>query len=130
MATASSPGRRSKKRFDAWMLAGVGVYLHGFVPAAAFLPPPDGFFRLLQTLIRAAGHAHGLHSAVVAGLGPAIARVGLDQPVVQPFGGAPAGLGVLPEMDRAVEGLRMLQAPGGNFVGIDPDLAVVDPGLP
>ena len=65
---------------------------------------------------------------MVARLGEAVACITLDQGVVRLLGSAVTGVGVLPEVDRAVEGLRMLQAPGGHLVGIDPDLAIVDPG--
>ncbi len=44
-----------KKRFDAWMLAGVAVYLLSFVLVAALVPPAGESFTPLQTLIRATG---------------------------------------------------------------------------
>lgn len=44
-----------KKRFDAWMLAGIGIFLLSFVLASAALPPPGESFTPLQTLIRASG---------------------------------------------------------------------------
>lgn len=44
-----------KKRFDAWMLAGVGVYLLSFIGVSAAVPPAGESFTPLQTLIRATG---------------------------------------------------------------------------
>jgi nitrite reductase/ring-hydroxylating ferredoxin subunit/DMSO/TMAO reductase YedYZ heme-binding membrane subunit len=44
-----------KKRFDAWMLAGVAVYLLSFVLVASLIPPAGESFTPLQTLIRATG---------------------------------------------------------------------------
>ena len=44
-----------KKRFDAWMLAGVGVYLLSFMLVASLVPPAGESFTPLQTLLRATG---------------------------------------------------------------------------
>jgi methionine sulfoxide reductase heme-binding subunit len=44
-----------KKRFDAWMLAGVAVFLLSFVLVASLVPPTGESFTPFQILIRATG---------------------------------------------------------------------------
>lgn len=44
-----------KRRFDAWMLGGVGVYLISFVLVSAWVPPAGEGFTPVQILIRATG---------------------------------------------------------------------------
>ena len=75
-----------------------------------------------------ARHAHRVHHAMVAGLGKAVARIALNQRVVRLFRRAVAGVGIGTQVAVAVEGLRVGQRPGADLVGVDPHLAVVDPG--
>lgn len=73
------------------------------------------------------GHAHGYDDPVMAGLAKPVAGVALDQPVERFFLGAVAGIGVKPQISLPVEGLRVVGGPGGDFVRIDPNLALVPP---
>jgi DMSO/TMAO reductase YedYZ heme-binding membrane subunit/nitrite reductase/ring-hydroxylating ferredoxin subunit len=59
-----------KKRFDAWMLAGVAVYLLSFVLMASLAPPAGESFTPLQTLIRATGTLAFLLLTVLLCIGP------------------------------------------------------------
>ena len=73
-------------------------------------------------------HAHRIHCAMVAGLGQAIARVLLDQPVIGFLGSTMCGIGIKPEIGIAVERLRVFQRPFGNLVFIDKNIIAVNPG--
>ncbi len=59
-----------KKRFDAWMTAGVGVYLASFVLVATLLPRAGESFTPVQTLIRATGTLAFLLLTFVLCIGP------------------------------------------------------------
>ena len=59
-----------KKRFDAWMLAGVGVYLLSFVLVASVVPPAGESFTPVQTLIRATGSLAFLLLTFLLCIGP------------------------------------------------------------
>jgi methionine sulfoxide reductase heme-binding subunit len=59
-----------KKRFDLWMLAGVGVYLLSFMLVATLLPPAGESFAPVQTVIRATGTLAFLLLTFVLCIGP------------------------------------------------------------
>ena len=59
-----------KKRFDAWMGAGVGVYLVSFVLGTMLAPPAGESFTLVQTLIRATGTLAFLLLSFLLCIGP------------------------------------------------------------
>ena len=70
-----------KKRFDAWMLAGMGVYLAAFVIGSSVLLPVDESFTPLQILIRATGTLAFLMLSFLLCIGP-LARL---TPRCKPF---------------------------------------------
>jgi nitrite reductase/ring-hydroxylating ferredoxin subunit/DMSO/TMAO reductase YedYZ heme-binding membrane subunit len=59
-----------KKRFDAWMLAGMGVYLAAFVIGSTVLLPPGQSFTPVQILIRASGTLAFLMLTFLLCIGP------------------------------------------------------------
>ncbi len=59
-----------KKRFDLWMLAGIGLYLGVFIGASAFAQPPGEAFTPVQILIRATGTLAFLLLTFVLCIGP------------------------------------------------------------
>lgn len=59
-----------KKRFDAWMLAGIGVYLAAFVIGSAFASPEGENFTPVQILIRATGTLSFLMLTFLLLIGP------------------------------------------------------------
>jgi nitrite reductase/ring-hydroxylating ferredoxin subunit/DMSO/TMAO reductase YedYZ heme-binding membrane subunit len=59
-----------KKRFDAWMAAGVGVYLVSFVLGAMLVPPAGESFTPVQTLIGATGTLAFLLLSFLLCIGP------------------------------------------------------------
>ena len=70
-----------KRRFDAWMLAGMAAYLLAFVlGSSAFLPPHESFTPV-QTLIRATGSLAFLQLSFLLCIGP-LARL---SPRFKPF---------------------------------------------
>ena len=70
-----------KKRFDAWMLAGIAVYLGAFALGSSVLLPPDQSFTPLQVLIRATGSLAFLQLCFLLCIGP-LARL---TPRFKPF---------------------------------------------
>ena len=59
-----------KKRFDAWMLAGVGVYLAVFVAVSSFAVPSGESFTPIQVLMRATGTLAFLLLTFILCIGP------------------------------------------------------------
>ena len=59
-----------KKRFDTWMLAGMGVYLVAFVVGSSVVLPADERFTPLQILIRATGTLAFLMLSFLLCIGP------------------------------------------------------------
>ena len=59
-----------KKRFDAWMIAGIGAYLAGFVIGAWLTPPAGESFTPVQILIRATGTLAFLQLTFLLCIGP------------------------------------------------------------
>ena len=70
-----------KRRFDAWMLAGMAVYLLAFVLGSSLMVPPEESFTPVQTLIRATGSLAFLQLSFLLCLGP-LARL---TPRFKPF---------------------------------------------
>lgn len=59
-----------KRRFDAWMLAGMGVYLAAFFIGATLAPPTGESFTAMQTLIGATGTLAFLQLSFLLCIGP------------------------------------------------------------
>jgi len=70
-----------KKRFDAWMLAGMGVYLMAFIAGSTVLLPADESFTPVQILLRATGTLAFLQLSFLLCIGP-LARL---TPRFKPF---------------------------------------------
>lgn len=70
-----------KKRFDAWLLAGIGVYLLAFVAGSTLLLPASESFTPVQILIRATGTLAFLQLSFLLCIGP-LARL---TPRFKPF---------------------------------------------
>lgn len=70
-----------KKRFDAWMLAGIALYLVGFVAVSSVAPPAGESFTPIQILIRATGTLAFLMLTFILCIGP-LARL---TPRFKPF---------------------------------------------
>ena len=59
-----------KRRFDAWMLAGIAVYLVAFALGSSLWVPPDESFTPVQVLIRATGSLAFLMLSLLLCIGP------------------------------------------------------------
>jgi sulfoxide reductase heme-binding subunit YedZ len=59
-----------KKRFDLWILSGIGVYLAIFIGVSGFAQPPGESFAPIQTLIRATGTLAFLLLTFILCIGP------------------------------------------------------------
>lgn len=70
-----------KKRFDAWMLAGMGAFLAAFAIAASLVPPAGESFTPVQIMIRATGTLAFLQLTFLLCIGP-LARL---TPRFKPF---------------------------------------------
>ena len=70
-----------KRRFDAWMLAGIAVYLLAFTLGSSWALPPNESFTPVQVLIRATGSLAFLQLSFLLCIGP-LARL---TPRFKPF---------------------------------------------
>lgn len=59
-----------KKRFDTWMLAGVGIYLTGFIAVSTLAMPDGESFTPVQIMIRATGTLSFLMLTFILCVGP------------------------------------------------------------
>jgi nitrite reductase/ring-hydroxylating ferredoxin subunit/DMSO/TMAO reductase YedYZ heme-binding membrane subunit len=89
-----------KRRFDAWMLGGVAVYLGAFVAVSSLATPPGESFTPVQMLIRATGTLALLLLSFVLCIGP-LARL---TPRFNPFLYNRRHLGVLTFLIALVHG--------------------------
>jgi nitrite reductase/ring-hydroxylating ferredoxin subunit/DMSO/TMAO reductase YedYZ heme-binding membrane subunit len=93
-----------KRRFDAWLLAGVAVYLSAFIGVSSLTTPPGESFTPVQMLIRATGTLAFLLLSFVLCIGP-LARL---TPRFKPFLYNRRHLGVLTFLIGLVHGVLVL----------------------